>query len=246
MTKGNKFLPYLIFGVPLLIGGFFLYKYVKSKKGGESNTRVEDDNNNNVDTKKTDTKKTTSDGSGSGVISTFPLKKGSRGSKVKEVQEALLKYDSKILPKYGADSDYGSETVAAVQQVLGKSTIDSQEDINTINSKATTKKTDEETKVKTKQVNDSRTEIADKLIALFKKNPSNNDFYAIVDTQVAEYKKTSDGRLYDRKIVVYKKGEKLPVSSTSTLSKNADGWILIWDNYRGKQYGISPYAFEVK
>jgi hypothetical protein len=49
MKKGNKFLPYLIFGVPLLIGGFFLYKYVKSKKGGGSDKRVVDDNNNNVD-----------------------------------------------------------------------------------------------------------------------------------------------------------------------------------------------------
>lgn len=49
--------------------------------------------------------------SGSG----FPLKKGSRGTLVKNLQNALIKkYGSGVLPKYGADGGFGSETVNAL------------------------------------------------------------------------------------------------------------------------------------
>lgn len=45
----------------------------------------------------------------------FPLKKGSKGQLVKALQQALIsKYGVSILPKYGADGDFGSETVAAL------------------------------------------------------------------------------------------------------------------------------------
>src|SRR5687768_10633263 len=38
----------------------------------------------------------------------FPLKKGSKSARVKQLQEALIaKYGKAILPKYGADSDFG-------------------------------------------------------------------------------------------------------------------------------------------
>lgn len=43
------------------------------------------------------------------------LKRGSKGEKVKELQELLLKLGYK-LPKYGADGDFGKETEAAVKQ----------------------------------------------------------------------------------------------------------------------------------
>lgn len=47
----------------------------------------------------------------------FPLKKGSKGTKVKALQDALIaKYGSGILPRYGADGDFGSETVAALKK----------------------------------------------------------------------------------------------------------------------------------
>lgn len=46
----------------------------------------------------------------------FPLKKGSKGELVKQVQNALIKkYGKNILPKYGADGDFGSEMTAALQ-----------------------------------------------------------------------------------------------------------------------------------
>lgn len=43
--------------------------------------------------------------------SSFPLKKGSRGEMVKNLQTAIIqKYGATALPKYGADGDWGGET----------------------------------------------------------------------------------------------------------------------------------------
>ena len=45
----------------------------------------------------------------------FPLRKGSSGSLVRNLQEALIKkYGASILPKYGADGSFGSETQNAL------------------------------------------------------------------------------------------------------------------------------------
>lgn len=43
------------------------------------------------------------------------LRKGDKGSDVKELQKLLLKWKSSILKKYGADGDFGNETVEAVK-----------------------------------------------------------------------------------------------------------------------------------
>jgi hypothetical protein len=54
---------------------------------------------------------TSSEGSG------FPLKRGSKGEKVQMLQEALIaKYGNNALPKYGADGDFGSETINALKK----------------------------------------------------------------------------------------------------------------------------------
>jgi hypothetical protein len=42
------------------------------------------------------------------------MKKTDKGPGVKAAQEALLRWDSKCLPQFGADSDYGDETADAV------------------------------------------------------------------------------------------------------------------------------------
>lgn len=48
----------------------------------------------------------------------FPLSKGSKGDNVKVLQDALIaKYGKAILPKYGADGDFGSEMVTALKKV---------------------------------------------------------------------------------------------------------------------------------
>ncbi len=47
----------------------------------------------------------------------FPLKKGSRGTNVKLLQEALMaKHGKAILPRFGADGDFGVETVNALKK----------------------------------------------------------------------------------------------------------------------------------
>ncbi|MBS1586508.1 MAG: hypothetical protein JSS82_13285 [Bacteroidetes bacterium] len=47
----------------------------------------------------------------------FPLKKGSKGDAVRQLQQGLIdKYGSSILPKYGADGDFGNETLNALKK----------------------------------------------------------------------------------------------------------------------------------
>lgn len=55
----------------------------------------------------------------------FPLKKGSKGARVKQVQEVLLaKLGKDALGKAGADGDFGSKTEAALAKAGYPSTID--------------------------------------------------------------------------------------------------------------------------
>lgn len=62
----------------------------------------------------------------------FPLSKGSKGENVRRLQEALItKYGKQILPKYGADSDFGSETVNALKK-LGLPTTITESTLNVI------------------------------------------------------------------------------------------------------------------
>lgn len=62
----------------------------------------------------------------------FPLKKGSKGENVRRLQEALItKYGKQTLPKYGADGDFGSETVNALTK-LGLPTTITESTLNVI------------------------------------------------------------------------------------------------------------------
>lgn len=50
--------------------------------------------------------------------SIFPLKKGSKGDKVRQLQQALIaQHGESILPKYGADGDFGTEMVNALKKL---------------------------------------------------------------------------------------------------------------------------------
>ena len=63
----------------------------------------------------------------------FPIKKGSKGDKVKEIQQILVSIDANALPKYGNDGDFGSETESALFKYLNKKSVDKQDDILTLN-----------------------------------------------------------------------------------------------------------------
>lgn len=63
----------------------------------------------------------------------FPLKKGSRGANVTSLQKLILKIDSNLLPKFGADGSFGAETESAVVKLLGKKTVDNKADLDKLN-----------------------------------------------------------------------------------------------------------------
>ena len=235
----NKYLPYIIFGVPLLIGAFFVYKYVKANKKGESAPPNHEPNDNIT---------TTNDGGGGGkptISKYFPLKKGSKGAKVTETQKALLNYDSGILPKFGADGDFGNETMNAVQKVLGKTTIDSQEDINAIIKKADEKNKNEKTNKAVAEANSSRVSLAQKLVGLAKGRSGRVDFYALHDTEVVFYDVNTDGTVSKQKTIVLKKNDKIKVDIDTIYKIGSNGTIQAYLNKKLMK-SFSPYAFEVR
>ena len=58
----------------------------------------------------------------------FPLQLGSKGDLVKALQNVLLDIYVNPLPKYGADGDFGQETLSALQFATGKTSIADQTD----------------------------------------------------------------------------------------------------------------------
>lgn len=117
----------IIAGALAVVGVYFVYKYFKKPKTQAAPI--------------TPTPEIPTGGGGQPrpVNSKFPLKKGSKGTLVSSVQQWLLKIDKTLLPKFGADGDFGSETEAAVLKVLGKKTIDSNSDIDKLMLKANQK-----------------------------------------------------------------------------------------------------------
>lgn len=63
----------------------------------------------------------------------FPLQKGSKGAYVTLLQKYILDIDSTLLPKFGADGNFGSETEAAVQKLIGKKSINGIGDLAAMN-----------------------------------------------------------------------------------------------------------------
>jgi hypothetical protein len=108
----------IIAGVVGAVGIYFILKYYMDKKKGEP--KVEEPIK-------------PSDAPAPIAKNNFPLKKGSKGASVSQVQSLLLKIDKNLLPKFGADGDFGSETEGAIVKVLGKKTIDGQADIDRLN-----------------------------------------------------------------------------------------------------------------
>jgi hypothetical protein len=144
-AKSNIILTTLAVGAAGILGylGWQYYKKRKASKNAaadfntllQSSTATYQPSGTAADTTTTPTyvapvtttttgQKTTSTAS-TASNSGFPLKKGSKGSLVKALQQALIaKYSASILPKYGADGDFGSETVTAVAKAGLPATID--------------------------------------------------------------------------------------------------------------------------
>lgn len=96
---------------------YFGWQYFKTNKQSSTGQDGNSTSDNNTDTTTTYTPPPPSNTSSTTPTNTsgFPLKKGSKGEKVKALQQALLNAHGKsILPKYGADSDFGTETLNAL------------------------------------------------------------------------------------------------------------------------------------
>lgn len=126
----NKYLKYSLIALPILVGGYIVYKQLKPKKKKEQTPPPPPPT-------PTPTPKLTG---GDSVIKVraegFPIKKGSRGAKVRELQGYILKKNPKALPKYGADGDFGNETEGAMQMLFGKFSVENQAELDEIKKKS--------------------------------------------------------------------------------------------------------------
>jgi hypothetical protein len=126
--------------------GYFGWKYLKNKKDAKKTSDIDavlknmstihdtsiSTNTSKPKTSTTSTKtrtysstNTTASSNTNSSVSDFPLKKGSKSDNVKALQNALIaKYGKSILPKYGADGDFGTETLNALKKVNLPTTID--------------------------------------------------------------------------------------------------------------------------
>ena len=184
--------------------GFFGWQYWKdhkdAKKMLKQNNASTNTNsgNNNTYTPKTDSTPHKESHHPTYSNDGFPLQKGSRGTKVKAFQQALIaKYGASILPRWGADGDFGSETAAGLQKAGLPSVIDSStyyalvggsSNTNTSNSGGSL--SDDDAKSISKSLHDAidNSKPDDAIKALQRMNST--DDYSKVNT---EFKKTDSG-----------------------------------------------------
>lgn len=125
LIKMEKKTKYIILGLGVVALGTGAYVYYLQKKKKQQNNRdfTQAITSSNIPSLPPPTN---SSSTSSSVSSSFPLKKGSSGSLVKNLQKALIKkYGASILPKYGADGGFGSETLTALASKGLPTTIDS-------------------------------------------------------------------------------------------------------------------------
>lgn len=233
MHKGLKWFLILL---PIFVGGYYVYAKLRKPKG-----RPKSDGQPETGTTPT---------SGGGVIPViqqfFPLKKGSKGAKVKELQNAILSYDKTLLPKYGADSDYGSETEAAVLKLLGKKIVDSQDDIVKILGMQNTAAA----KQATATANAARVSLAKTLVSAWDKNKSLKA-YADHDTNIEKGIIDANGNQREVIVALIKTGaliinpSDIGLSPISKITIMPDGFIRVMLT-NNKFFRFSPYAAYLK
>lgn len=159
---------------------------------------------------------------------TFPLAKGSKGSKVKELQKAILSCSSYYLPKYGADGDFGSETESALVQITGKKIVDSQAELDSIKAKCSGGSKVTPTPTPSPTTEQQRIKLGQELKAKWEKNKSLS-FIATQTTDIGLYfvdrngKYESKGKETIRPNVLIEKGNnvnKIVVNSKGFMELN--------------------------
>jgi hypothetical protein len=119
MATKNKALPYILFGIPIAIGVYFIVKSIKEKRKPSEQKPLE---------KAKEDAKTIVDNVKKVVYpiikkDSFPLKKGSYGDNVKTLQTAQMQYNPS-LPIGWNDSDFGSKTEKELLSLTKKKTVD--------------------------------------------------------------------------------------------------------------------------
>ena len=149
MNKQTKILA--IVGSIIVIGGLIVYIRNRGRKpqpvqpDATSGTPDQPSNHTGITTT---SQNGTSTGSPADIKPnykfTFPIKYG-QGSKlqpnenVKQLQLLIMQYDNRLLVPYNADGWFGSKTRDALKSIIGKTSVDSQADIDSLLAKGKAK-----------------------------------------------------------------------------------------------------------
>lgn len=102
------------------VAGFFGWHYWRNRKKAnqeDDSTAITNSSNAMTTTTNTNTSSARND--------EFPLKKGSKGNRVTQLQNAIVKkFGASALPKYGVDGMFGNEVAAALVRAKMPTTID--------------------------------------------------------------------------------------------------------------------------
>ncbi|MEM0998429.1 MAG: hypothetical protein AAGN35_15320 [Bacteroidota bacterium] len=113
-VKGKGLLIGGLVTLGLAITGGAVWFFTRgSKKKSNSDLLLAESNDKPASTKPTTTSTTTT--SSKWTTASFPIRRGMRGAAVKQLQKALLQRHGNVLPRYGADGDYGGETETALR-----------------------------------------------------------------------------------------------------------------------------------
>jgi hypothetical protein len=188
MNTKNKYIPYVVFGVPILIGLYFVYRAIKKGAKGKDST-IDNGYSPNTNTEVVVTQ------SGGQTVATpkitqyFPLKKGSRGALVKDLQNALLSLGRKEVGT--PDGVFGSNTEKGLKAETGKTSVDSQSELDTLITKSGNIKAQTESYKKNGG-------LSDKLINIFSNavNQGKKPYFKVItkNTQSGLWNVTTDGR----------------------------------------------------
>lgn len=145
--KGGKakYILLGLLGVVAVAGTAYYFISRKPKGGGDLDLNVSE-----VPSKAPHTSSASSGGGSPRPTSSgFPLKKGSRGQLVRNLQAALVKkYGASILPKWGIDGQWGSEVTAALVSKGFPTVIDADEFTRIVSSKKSSSSTKSSSKKK--------------------------------------------------------------------------------------------------
>ena len=178
------------------------------------------------------------------VTQDFPIKKGSKGDKVKEIQKLLIEIDINALPKYGIDGDFGTETEVALFKYLKKKSIDNQEDLtNLIGLKDASKASTLQTTI------DANRQVSANQIINDWKNNTSKSIYAKNETQYSMGVLSFNGAETNLSTKVAKTGNKIVNGfeiKNITILPSGFLKIITTAGLNGGFIKVSPFAVLIK